>query len=97
MFLGVVLLSLLREFEKSSLIAGIPALIWILAFQQKRIYLLVINEVEPFLVLEIIRGELIFCDDFDAQGEYEFFVLRRAGDLAYYKKQHRRQILFGNH
>ena len=66
-------------------------------FQEKRVDLLVINEVEPFLALEIIRGELIFCNDLDAQAEYELFVLRRAGDLAYYEKQHRHQVLFGKH
>ncbi len=65
-------------------------------FQEQRVDLVVISEIEPFLALEIIRGELIYCDDFDAQAELELFVLRRAGDLAYYEKQRRRQILFGN-
>jgi predicted nucleotidyltransferase len=65
-------------------------------FQEKRVDLVVISEIEPFLALEIIRGELIYCEDFDAQAELELFFLRRAGDLAYYEKQRRRQILFGN-
>jgi len=65
-------------------------------FQEKRVDLLVISETEPFLALEIIRGELIYCEDFDAQAELELFVLRRAGDLAYYEKQRRHQILFGD-
>ena len=65
-------------------------------FQEQRVDLVVMSEIEPFLALEIIRGELIYCDDFDAQAELELFVLRRAGDLAYYEKQRRRQILFGN-
>lgn len=65
-------------------------------FQEQRVDLLVIDEIEPFLALQVIRGELIYCNDFDAQAELELFVLRRAGDLAYYEKQRRRQILFGN-
>lgn len=58
-----------------------------------RLDLVVINEVNPFLALDIIKGELIFCDELDAQAEYELYVMRRAGDLAYYEHERRRQIL----
>lgn len=40
----------------------------------------------PFLALEIIRGELLYCADPDAQAEYELYVLRRAGDLAPFQR-----------
>lgn len=40
----------------------------------------------PFLALEIIRGELLYCADSDAQAEYELYVLRRAGDLAPFQR-----------
>lgn len=40
----------------------------------------------PFLALDIIRGELLYCADPDDQAEYELYVLRRAGDLAPYQR-----------
>lgn len=55
--------------------------------------LVVFSEVEAFLALDVIKGELIYCDDLDAQTEYELFIMRRAGDLAFYGCERRRQIL----
>ena len=62
-------------------------------FEEHRVDLIVMTEIEPFFALEIIRGELIYCDDLDVQAELELCILRRAGDLAYYEKERRRQIL----
>lgn len=47
-----------------------------------RVDLVVLPDAEPFLALEAIRGELLYCADPDAQAEQELFVLRRAGDGA---------------
>lgn len=61
--------------------------------QVERIDLVVIPEVGPFLALDIIQGELIYCKNLDEQAENELYVLRVAGDLAYYERQRRNQIL----
>ena len=60
-----------------------------------RVDLLILNEADPFLALDIIRGELLSCADPDAQAEYELYVLRRAGDLAFYARERWQQILMG--
>ncbi|MFB0533656.1 MAG: nucleotidyltransferase domain-containing protein [Anaerolineae bacterium] len=58
-----------------------------------RVDLVVLPEADPFLALDIIRGELLYCADEDAQAEDELYVLRRAGDLAYHERARHRQIL----
>lgn len=58
-----------------------------------RVDIVVLPEAEPFLALDVIRGELIYCEDRDRQAENELHILRRAGDLAYYQKEKIRQIL----
>ena len=60
-----------------------------------RVDLVILGEADPFLALEIVRGELIYCADADAQAEYELYVLRRAGDLAFYARERWKQILTG--
>lgn len=62
----------------------------------KKIDLINISEADPFLALEIIRGELLYCSDIDFQSEYELYVLRRAGDLAYFERQKRKMVLGEN-
>lgn len=64
-------------------------------FDVKRVDLVVLEEAKPFLALDIIKGELIYCDDFDRQAEEELYVLRRAGDLAYHERERRRLIFDG--
>lgn len=59
----------------------------------KRVDLVVLPEAGPFLALDIIRGELLYCRDLDQQAEDELYVLRRAGDLAFFEKQ-RRELIF---
>jgi len=49
-----------------------------------------------YLALDIIKGELLYCNDEDAQAEYELFILRRAEDLAVYERERRRMILDGS-
>lgn len=62
-------------------------------FDVSRVDLVVLPEASPFLALDVIRGELLYCADPDAQAEYELYVLRRAGDLAPYERERRRHIL----
>jgi len=51
-------------------------------FQVGRIDLVVLDEVDPFLAANVIRGERLFCVNENKADEYELYVLRRAGDLA---------------
>jgi predicted nucleotidyltransferase len=60
-----------------------------------RVDLVILSDADPFLALEIVRGELLYCADEDAQAEYELYVLRRAGDLAFYARGRWQQILTG--
>jgi predicted nucleotidyltransferase len=48
----------------------------------KRVDLVCLDEADPFLAANIIRGERLYtCDTYKAD-EYDLYVLRRAGDLA---------------
>jgi predicted nucleotidyltransferase len=58
--------------------------------------LVILTEVDPFLALDVIRGELLYCADKDAEAEEELHVLRRAGDLAPYARERWDQILTGS-
>jgi predicted nucleotidyltransferase len=49
-----------------------------------------------YLALDIIRGELLYCSDEDAQAEYELCILRQADDLAVFERERRRMILDGS-
>jgi predicted nucleotidyltransferase len=62
-------------------------------FHCRRVDLVLLPEAEPFLALDIIRGELLFTLDPDRQAEYELFVLRRAGDLLPFQNMRIRMIL----
>ena len=64
-------------------------------FNAARVDLVVLPEADPFLALDIIRGELIYCADAREQAEYELFVLRRAGDLAPFARERWQAILNG--
>jgi len=65
-------------------------------FRVQRVDLAVIPEVGPFLALDIIRGEILYCKNLDDQAENELLILRRAGDLAYYERMRRKQVFLGN-
>lgn len=58
-----------------------------------RVDLVILDEAEPFLAADIIKGELLYAEDLDRQARYELFVLRRAGDLAPFKKQRMQMIM----
>jgi hypothetical protein len=46
-----------------------------------------------FLALDAIRGERIFGRDGRRLDEFDLYVLRRAGDLAYHERERRRMLL----
>lgn len=58
-----------------------------------RVDVVVLPGANPFLALEAIRGELLYCADPYEQAEYELYVLRRAGDLAPFQKMREEMAL----
>lgn len=62
-------------------------------FGVKRVDLVVLPEADAFLSLDIIRGEILYCRDFDQQAEDELYILRRAGGLRYFQQERIRTIL----
>ena len=60
-----------------------------------RVDLVILSEASPFLALDVIRGEELYSADADRTAEYELYILRKAGDLAYFERQRRKQILTG--
>ena len=62
-------------------------------FSAPRVDLLVLSEVKPFLALDILRGELLYCRDLDEQARDELYILRRAGDLAHFERERMHQTL----
>ncbi len=60
-----------------------------------RVDLVVLSEASPFLAVDAIRGELLYCDDPDRQAHEELYILRRAGDLAYFEDERLAGILSG--
>jgi predicted nucleotidyltransferase len=64
-------------------------------FDVNRVDLVLLPEASPFLAVEAIRGELLYCSDLDAQAEDELYILRRAGDLAPYERQRWAYIIEG--
>jgi len=60
-----------------------------------RVDLVILSDASPFLALDVIMGEHLFSADPDRTAEYELYILRKAGDLAYFERQRRKQILTG--
>jgi predicted nucleotidyltransferase len=58
-----------------------------------RIDLIILPDADPFLAVNIIRGERIYCADEYRVDEYELYVLRRAGDLIPLEQERIRLIL----
>jgi hypothetical protein len=58
-----------------------------------RVDLVILPEADPFLALNIVRGELLYANDLDRQARHELYVLRRAGDLIPFKKERIRMIM----
>ena len=62
-------------------------------FEVPRVDLIILPEADPFLALDVISGELLYCSDLDQQAEEELFILRRAGDIAHFEHERRRFAL----
>jgi predicted nucleotidyltransferase len=52
-----------------------------------RIDLALLSEVDAFVAANIIRGERLYCDDGRRADEYDLYILRRAGDLAFLERE----------
>jgi predicted nucleotidyltransferase len=46
-----------------------------------------VGRASAFLALDVIRGERLFCADPDRCDEFELYVMRRAGDLAFFERE----------
>jgi len=62
-------------------------------FNHHRVDLVILDEADPFLAAEIIRGEHLFAKDEYEADEYDLYVLRRAGDLAPLERERMALIL----
>lgn len=62
-------------------------------FDCPRVDLVVLNEADPFLAAEVVRGERLFARDSHEADEYDLYVLRRAGDLAPLERERAALIL----
>ncbi len=56
-------------------------------FGVNRVDLVHLPQADAFLAANVIRGEKLFARDEIAADEYALYVLRRAGDLAPFKRQ----------
>lgn len=59
-----------------------------------RVDLCFLEQVNPFVAANIIRGERIYCENPRLADEYELYILRRAGDLAFLERE-RQDLVFG--
>ncbi len=49
----------------------------------------------PYVALDVVSGELLCWTDPIREAEYQLFVLRRAGDLTFFERERRPQLLSG--
>ncbi len=64
-------------------------------FRGTRIDLVVLADVDPFLALDAVSGDLLYTADKVREAEYELYVLGRAGDLAPFERERRALLLSG--
>lgn len=62
-------------------------------FNCGRVDLVVLQEADPFLAVEIIRGERLYARNEYEADEYDLYILRRAGDLAPLERERQASIL----
>jgi len=62
-------------------------------FGVNRVDLVNIAEADPFLAANIIRGERLYVRDEYEADEYDLYILRRAGDLAFLERERMALIL----
>lgn len=56
-------------------------------FGVHRVDLVVLPQAPPFLASSIVQGERLFATDEDQADEYDLYVLRRAGDLLFLRRE----------
>ena len=64
-------------------------------FPAPRVDLVILPEAGPFLAVDAIRGELLYCDDEDRQAREELYYFRRAADLEPFQRARLDGILSG--
>ncbi len=52
-----------------------------------RVDLIILNDADPFLAANAIRGNRLYARDEVEADEYDLYVLRRAGDLAPFERE----------
>jgi predicted nucleotidyltransferase len=60
-----------------------------------RVDLVCLDDADPFIAVNIIRGERLYVADSYWADEYELYILRRAGDLAPFERARIKMILEG--
>lgn len=58
-----------------------------------KVDLVLLSEADPFIAVNIIRGERLFSSDERCADEYDLYVLRRAGDLAPFEQLRIKSVL----
>lgn len=61
----------------------------------ERVDLIALADADPFVAVNVVRGERLFAEDEDDADEFDLYVLRRAGDLAPWERERQRLILAG--
>jgi predicted nucleotidyltransferase len=62
-------------------------------FGVQRVDLVILPEANALLAAEVVRGELLYTQDADAEAESQLYYLRRAGDLAPFYRQQWRELV----
>jgi uncharacterized protein len=58
-----------------------------------RVDLIYLPDADPFLAANVIRGERLYAQDKYRADEYDLYILRRAGDLAYLERKRMALVL----
>lgn len=61
-----------------------------------RVDLIYLPDADPFLAANVIRGERMYAQDTYRADEYDLYILRRAGDLAYLERKRMDLVLGRN-
>lgn len=62
-------------------------------FDVSRVDLVALPEADPFLAVNIIRGERLYARENYQSDEYELYLLRRAGDLAPFERERMMMVM----
>lgn len=62
---------------------------------RKPVDLVDLRRVDPFFALEVLKGRRIWARCPVAADEYELYLLRRGGDLAFWERQRRELLVWG--